>query len=58
MMVNGCRERRLRGSIDSLVVERYQEAVKKCTKQFFKEAKNTKMNAIKHGTQPKIQSTF
>ena len=27
-------------------------------KQFFKEEKNTEMNAIKHVTQPKIQSTF
>ena len=55
---NSCRERRSRGSIDSLAIKRYREAVKKCTKQFFKEEKNTEMNAIKHATQPKIQSTF
>ena len=43
-----------RGSIDSLTVERYPEAVEIAQNQFFKEEKNTNMNAIKHATQPKI----
>ena len=47
-----------RGSIDSLAVERYREAVKIAQKQFFKEEKNTDMKAIKHTTQPKIKTTF
>ena len=49
---------RSRGLIDSLAVERYGEAVEIAQKQFFKEEKNTEMNAIEHATQPKIQSTF
>ena len=47
-----------RGSIDSLAIERYWEAVEIAQKQIFKEEKNTDMNAIKHATQPKIQTTF
>ena len=47
-----------RGLIDSLAVERYQEAVKIAQKRFFKEEKNTNINAIKHATQLKIQTTF
>ena len=47
-----------RGSTNSLAVERYREAVEISQKQFFKEEKNTDMNAIKHATQPKIQTTF
>ena len=47
-----------RGSIDSLAIERYREAVEIAKKMFFKEQKNTNMNAIKHATQPKIQPTF
>ena len=34
------------------------ESYRKAQKQFFKEEKNTKMNAIKQATQPKIQTTF
>ena len=45
---------RSRSSIGSLVVKRYQEAVKIAQKQFFKEVKNTEMNAIKYATQLKI----
>ena len=40
--------------IDSLAIERCREV----QKHFFKEEKNIDMNAIKHATQPKIQSTF
>ena len=47
-----------RGSIDSLAVKRYREAVKIAQKQFFKEEKNTDMNAIKHATQPMIQTPY
>ena len=35
-------------------VERCREVVEIAQKQFFKEKKNTDMNAIKHATQPKI----
>ena len=42
----------LKGSIDSLAIERYREAVKIAQKQFFKEEKNTYMNAIKHTKDP------
>ena len=48
----------MKGSIDSLAVERYREAVEIAQKHFFKEEKNTDMNAIKHAIQPKIQTTF
>ena len=51
-------EGRSRGSIDSPAVERYREVIEIAQKQFFKEEKNTDMNAIKHATQPKIQTTF
>ena len=51
-------KRSLKGSIDSLIVKKCQEAVEIAQKQFFKEEKNTDMNAIKHATQPKIQTTF
>ena len=40
--------RRKRVSMDSLAVERYREAVEIAQKQFFKEEKDTDMNAIKH----------
>ena len=56
--VNFYREGRSRGSKDSLAVERYREAVEITQKQFSKEEKNTDMNAIKHATQPNIQTTF
>ena len=49
---------RSRGSIDSLTVERYREAIKIAQKQYFKEEKNIDINEIKHATQPKIQTTF
>jgi len=47
-----------KGSIDSLAIERYWEVVEIDKKKFFKEEKNTDMNATKHATQPKIQTTF
>ena len=49
---------RSRGLIDSLTVERYREAVEMLKNNFFKKKKNTDMNAIKHATQPKIQTTY
>jgi len=51
-------KRSSRGSIDSLAVERYREAIEIAYKQFFKEEKNTYMNAIKYATQTKIQTSF
>ena len=56
--VNFYRKGRSRGSKDSLVVERYREAVEITQKQFSKEEKNIDMNAIKHATQPNIQTAF
>ena len=50
-MITVIKKRSLRGSIDSLAVEKCREAVKIAQKQFFKEEKNTNMNAIKHATQ-------
>ena len=49
---------RSRGSIDSLIIERYREAIEIAQKYFFKEEKNIDMNVIKHSTQLKIQTTF
>ena len=53
---------RSKGLIDSLAVERYREVVKIAQKQFFffffLNEKDREMNAIKHATQPKIQTTF
>ena len=57
-MITAIEKGRSRGSIDSLAVERYWEAVEIVQKQFFKEEKNIDMNAIKHATLPKIQTTF
>ena len=54
---NNYRERKIRGSINSLIVERYREAVEIAQKLFFKEDKNIDMNAIKYAAQPKIQTT-
>ena len=56
--ITAVKKGRSRGSIDGLPVERCQEVVKIAQKQFFKEEKNTDMNAIKHTTQPKFQTTF
>ena len=56
--ITAIEKRSLRGSIDSLAIERCREAVKITQKQFCKEEKNTNMNAIKHTTQPKIQTSF
>ena len=56
--ITAIKKRSSRGSIDSLAVERCWEAVEIAQKQFFKEEKNTDMNAIKHATQPKIQIKF
>ena len=53
---------RSKGLIDSLAVERYREAVEIAQKQFFffffLNEKDKEMNAIKHATQPKIQTIF
>ena len=40
----------------SRAIEKLSRLLKK--KQFFKEKKNTNMNAIKHASQPEIQTTF
>ena len=48
----------LKSLIDSLAIKRYWEVVEIAQKQFFKEEKNTNKNAIKHATQPRIQTTF
>ena len=55
---NNCWEKKIKILIDNLAVKRYREAVRIAQKQFFKEEKNAYMNAIKHATQPKIQTTF
>ena len=47
-----------RGSTDNLAIERCQKAIEIAQKQFFKDEENTDMNAIKHATQPKIQTSF
>ena len=44
--ITAVKKGRSRGSIDGLPVERCQEVVKIAQKQFFKEEKNTDMNAI------------
>ena len=53
---NSYRERKIRGSIDSLAIDRYQKAIEIAQKLFFKGEKNTELNAIKHATQPKIHN--
>ena len=45
------------GSIDNLAIERCPATLEITQKQF-QEEKNTDMNAIKHATQPKLQTTF
>ena len=57
-MITAVEKGRPRGSIDSLTVKRYREANEIAQKHIFKEERNTYMNAIKHVTQPKIQTTF
>ena len=49
-------KRSWKGSIDSLAVEKCWEAIEITQKQFFKDEKNTDVNAIKHATPPKIQN--
>ena len=41
-----------------LAIESYRETIEIALKKFFKEEKNTDMNAIKYATQPKIQIAF
>ena len=53
-----CDKKKLKSSIDKPGIERCQEAVEIALKKFFKEKKNADMNAIKHATQPRIQTTF
>ena len=52
--ITDIKKRSLRGLMDSLVAERCRD----CSKQFFQRRENIDMNAIKHATQPKIQTTF
>ena len=52
--VNFCREMTIKELDGQLAIESCRDV----QKQFFKEEKNTDMNAIKHATQPKIQSAF
>ena len=49
-----CDEKQHMISIDKLGIERCRD----CLKTVFQERKNTDMNAIKHVTQPRIQSTL
>ena len=56
--ITAIKKGRSRGSIDSLAIERYREAVEIAQKQFFIKEENIDMHAIKHATQPKIQTTF
>ena len=41
-----------------LAIESYRETIEIALKKFFKGGKNTDINAIKHATQPKIQTAF
>ena len=52
------RSKKLKSSIDKPGIERCRGTVEIALKIVFKEEKNTDMNAIKHATQPKIQTTF
>ena len=49
-----CDKKQLKSSIDKPGIERCRD----CLKIVFQEEKNTDMNAIKHATQPMIQTTF
>ena len=49
-----CDKRKMKSSIDSQVSRRCRD----CLKTVFQEGKNTDMNAIKHATQPRIQTAF
>ena len=52
-------KKQLKSSIDKPGIKRCQGAIEIAWKTvFFKEEKNTNMNAIKHATQSRIQSTF
>ena len=50
----GCNKKQLKSSTDKPGIERCRD----CFKMVFQEGKNTDMNAIKHATQPRIQTTF
>ena len=54
----GAAERTKSFSIDQPSYRQVSKSCRDCLKQFFKEEKNTNMNAIKHATQPRIQTTF
>ena len=45
-------------SMDQTSYRKLSRSYQDCLNQFFKEEKNTDMNAIKHATQPKIQTIF
>ena len=49
-----CDKKKLKSLTESQVLTRCRD----CLKIVFQEGKNTDMNAIKHATQPRIQSTF
>ena len=53
-----CDNKQLKSSIDKLGIERCQGVIEIAIKIVFQERKNTDMNAIKHATQPKIQTSF
>ena len=53
-----CQEKKSKGLDRQLSVKICREVVELDKKQFFKERKNTEMNAIKQATQPKTQTTF
>jgi len=52
-----CDKKKLKSSIDKLGIESVEE-LSRLLKNSFSRKKNTNMNAIKHATQPMIQSTF
>ena len=53
-----CDKKQLKSSIDKLGVEEVLRSYQDYLKTVFQRGKNTDMNAIKHATQPMIQSTF
>ena len=53
-----CDKKKLKGLDRQSSCREVSRNYQDCLKQFFKEGKNTCMNAIKYATQPKIQTTF
>ena len=56
--VNFCQERKIKELDRQPSCREILRSCREVQKQFFKEEKNTEINAIKHATQPKIQTTF